>query len=178
MSRIGKLPIAIPKGVKVQVNGRQVHVSGPQGKLQYEYVALVSVSEDEGRLWVKRNDETKDSSRIQGLTRTLINNMVIGVSEGYKRELDIVGVGYRAEVKGKMLVLNVGYSNPVEVPLPAGVVAVVEKNTHITLTGFDKQLLGQFAADVRKVRPPEPYKGKGIKYSNEIVRRKEGKKQG
>lgn len=178
MSRIGKLPIAIPKGVKVKISGRLVDVQGPKGKLSYEHEPLVSVTQEDEQLLVGRDDATKDSSRIQGLTRTLINNMVIGVADGYKRELDIVGVGYRAEVKGKTLVLSVGYSHPVELELPSGLEAVIERNTHITLTGFDKQSLGQFAANVRRVRPPEPYKGKGIKYTEETVRRKEGKKQG
>jgi len=178
MSRIGKLPIAIPKGVKVKVSDRQVHVEGPKGKLSYEHLSQVSIAEEGDRLRVVRGDTTKDSSRVQGLTRTLINNMVVGVSEGYKREMDIVGVGYRAEVKGRTLVLSVGYSHPVEMELPKGIDAVVEKNTHLTFTGFDKHALGQFVANVRRVRPPEPYKGKGIKYTEETVRRKEGKKQG
>ncbi len=178
MSRIGKLPIPIPKGVKVQIDKRLVKVDGPKGKLQYGLLPEVGVVEDEGRLLVKREDESKASSRIQGLTRALINNMVVGVTKGFKRELDIVGVGYRAEVKGETLTLNVGYSNPVEMVIPKGLKVVVDRNTHLTITGFEKQVLGQFAADVRKVRPPEPYKGKGIKYTEEIVRRKEGKKQG
>jgi large subunit ribosomal protein L6 len=178
MSRIGKLPITVPKGVKVQINGRLVNVDGPKGKLQFEHLTDVSVVDQDGQILVQRQDAGKDSSRVQGLTRTLVNNMILGVSDGFKRELDIVGVGFRAEVKGQTLILNVGFSNPVEISVPKGIEVAIEKNTHLTLTGFDKQLVGQFAANVRRVRPPEPYKGKGIKYTEETVRRKEGKKQG
>lgn len=178
MSRIGKMPITIPKGVKVQINGAEVSVNGPLGKLSYTHDDGVAVNLAGDEVVVSRVNENRQSRNLHGLTRSLINNMVIGVSAGFTRNLEVVGVGYRAEVKGSVLVLNVGYSNPVELKLPAGIKAEVDRNNRITLRGFDKQLLGQFAANVRAVRPPEPYKGKGIKYAEEILRRKVGKTSG
>jgi len=178
MSRIGKLPISIPQGVKIQLGENRITVNGPKGALTFDHHELVSLSQAEGKIIVSRKDDTRRSSSIQGLTRTLIANMITGVTAGYKRELEVIGVGYRAEVKGKNLTLIVGFAGPVEIPLPPGIDAAVEKNTKITLTGIDKQKVGQFAAQVRKVRPPEPYKGKGIKYIEEVIRRKVGKTSG
>jgi large subunit ribosomal protein L6 len=175
MSRIGKLAIPVPQGVKVHVAGREVRVEGPKGKLAYAFNPEVTVTHEDGKVKVARVDETARSSAMQGLTRTLINNMVVGVSQGYKRELDVVGVGFKAEKKGDVLALTVGFSRAAELPIPKGVDVAIDKNTHITLTGIDKQAVGQFAAEVRRVRPPEPYKGKGIKYTEEVIRRKEGK---
>ncbi|NLH48630.1 MAG: 50S ribosomal protein L6 [Myxococcales bacterium] len=178
MSRIGKLPIPIPKGVKVQITGNRVVVNGPNGSLTYEHRPEVRVAEENGHLLVQRVDEGRQGSSMQGLTRTLINNMVVGVTQGYTRELDINGVGWRAEVKGDQLALTVGFTNPVEVAIPKGITVRVDKNTHIVLQSSDKQQVGEFAAIVRKVRPPEPYQGKGIKYTEEVLRRKEGKTSG
>lgn len=175
MSRIGKLPIPIPKGVKVQISGNRVVVEGPKGSLHYDHRPEISIAEENGHLLVNRIEKGSAGSSMQGLTRTLINNMVLGVTQGYTRELDINGVGWRAEVKGEMLALTVGFTNPYEIAIPKGITVRVDKNTHIVLQSCDKQQVGQFAADVRKVRPPEPYQGKGIKYTEEEIRRKEGK---
>jgi large subunit ribosomal protein L6 len=175
MSRIGKLPIPIPAGVKVQIQGRRVQVEGPKGKLAYEHNAQVAVAQEPGRLLVSRDDAQAGASAQQGLARTLINNMVVGVTKGYVRELDIIGVGFRAEVKGPTLFVTVGFTQPAEIAVPPGIEVRVDKNTHLVVTGIDKRLVGQFAANVRRLRPPEPYKGKGIKYTEEKVRRKEGK---
>jgi large subunit ribosomal protein L6 len=175
MSRIGKLPIPIPPGVKVHIQDRVVRVEGPKGKLAYEHGPLVTVAVDDGKLRVTRQDDTRESSSLQGLTRTLLNNMVVGTTKGFTRELDVVGVGYKAELKGKALALSVGKSHVIELPIPGGVDVKIDKNTHIVVTGPDRQVVGQFAANIRRARPPEPYKGKGIKYTEEVVRRKEGK---
>jgi len=178
MSRIGKLPIQIPKGVKVQIADRLIRIDGPLGKMEYRNDSMVEVVQENAALLVKRPDRTAASSMYQGLVRALLNNMVIGVSQGYTRGLDITGVGYRAEVTGNVLKLTLGFSRPAELTVPPNVEASVEKNTHIVLKSVDKQAIGQFAAEIRAVRPPEPYKGKGIKYTEEIIRHKEGKKQG
>lgn len=178
MSRIGKLPIQIPKGVKVQIADRLIQVDGPLGKLEYRNDTMVEVVQEGATLTVKRPDATAASSMYQGLVRALLNNMVLGVSKGYSRGLDITGVGYRAEVTGNVLKLTLGFSLPVELTVPKGIEATVERNTHIVLKSADKQAIGQFAAEIRAVRPPEPYMGKGIKYTEEIIRHKEGKKQG
>ncbi len=175
MSRIGKLPIPLPKGVTADVKGTVVTVKGPLGQLTYSHGALVTVKLEDDKIVVERCDESRQSSSIQGLTRTLINNMVVGVSKGYVRELDVNGVGYRAEVKGRTLVLTLGFCHPVELELPQGVDCSVDKNTHIVLKSANKEAVGQFAAEVRGVRPPEPYKGKGIKYTTEVIRHKVGK---
>jgi len=175
MSRIGKLPIPLPKGVTANVKDQMVTVKGPLGQLSYSFLANVSVALEKDKIVVARHDDSRGGRSIQGLTRTLIYNMVTGVSKGYTRELDVSGVGYRAEVKSRVLVLTLGFSHPVELPLPPGVDCTVDKNTHIVLKSYDKARLGQFAADVRRVRPPEPYKGKGIKYTEEIIRHKVGK---
>jgi len=174
MSRIGKKPIIIPAGVKVAINGLTVKVEGPKGRLERELHDQVDVCLEADQIQVSPKN-TKAGGALQGLTRTLVANMVEGVTKGFSKGLEINGVGYRAELKGTMLNLALGYSHPVEYPLPAGVSAEVEKQTKITLTGIDKELVGATAAKIRSFRPPEPYKGKGIKYADERILRKAGK---
>jgi len=175
MSRIGKLPIHIPAGVKIALNGAEATVQGPKGKLTQKLPELVDVKIAADVVTVERRaDEAVDHS-MQGLTRTLLANMVEGVSKGYERVLDITGVGYRAEASGKNLNLSLGYSHPVEYPLPEGITVEVEKQTKIMVRGIDKQLVGATAAKIRSFRPPEPYKGKGIRYADERILRKAGK---
>jgi large subunit ribosomal protein L6 len=169
------MPVKLPSGVEAKIDGQQLQIKGPKGSLQRALNPLVSVSVEGGRLQVQPADDSLKARGMWGLYRTLLQNMVVGVSQGYKRVLEINGVGYRAEAAGKMLKLTLGYSHPVEFPLPEGVAAAVEKNTVITLTGIDNELLGQTAATIRAFRPPEPYKGKGIKYAEETIRRKVGK---
>ena len=175
MSRIGKKPIPVPQGVKIVMNGNQVHVEGPKGKLTRALPAQVEVAVDGDQILVKHDAQILRSSSLQGLTRTLVANMVDGVTKGFEKELEIVGVGYRAESKGKILNLSLGYSHPVEFPIPEGISIEVEKQTKITIKGADKELVGETAATIRDFRPPEPYKGKGIKYKNERIIRKAGK---
>ena len=175
MSRIGKLPVAIPSGVEVKIQGQNVEIKGAKGSLSREIHPLVEIIQDEGELRVKPREESKNAIALWGLSRSLINNMVEGVSKGYTKVLEINGVGYRAELAGNTLKLTLGFSHPVEFELPGGVSGAVDKNTIITLTSHDKELLGQTAATIRRYRPPEPYKGKGIKYSDEVIRRKVGK---
>jgi len=177
MSRIGKLPIAVPSGVTVAVEPGTVRVSGPRGKLAAAVSPLAQVKVDGNQVSVTRRDDSREARGVHGLTRVLISNMVTGVSAGFRRVLEINGVGYRAESKGRSLQLALGYSHPIVFPLPAGVEAKVDKQTVITLEGADRQVLGETAAAIRKLRPPEPYKGKGIKYSDERIFRKEGKKK-
>ena len=177
MSRIGKLPVGIPNGVKVAVSGRTVAVEGPKGKLSLETSHHVQVDVHSAQIEVKRRGESKDARARHGLYRKLIFNMVTGVSSGFSRALVINGVGYRAQASGKTLNLTLGFSHPVEYTLPEGVVAETPKNTTIVLKGADKQRLGQVAAEIRAFRPPEPYKGKGIRYGDEQIRRKEAKKK-
>jgi large subunit ribosomal protein L6 len=174
MSRIGKKPIIIPAGVKVALNGRSVKVDGPKGRLERELHDQVEVRIEADQIQVAPLDPQAGGA-LQGLTRTLIANMVDGVTKGFSRGLEINGVGYRAELKGTMLNLALGYSHPIEYALPTGVNAEVEKQTKITLSGIDKELVGATAAKIRSFRPPEPYKGKGIKYSDERILRKAGK---
>ncbi len=176
MSRIGKQPIEVPSGVDVSINGASVRVKGPKGELSFDVVGEITVSQEGNELNVVRaNDERKNRS-LHGLTRTMIANMITGVSQGYAKELDIVGVGYRATAQGSnKLEILVGYSHPVIVDAPAGITFEVPSPTKIAVRGFDKQLVGQVAADIRKIRKPEPYKGKGIRYTDEVVRRKAGK---
>jgi large subunit ribosomal protein L6 len=174
MSRIGKKPIVIPAGVKVALSGRDIKVEGPKGRLERVIHDQVAVQIEADQIQVSPSNP-QDSGALQGLTRTLIANMVEGVTKGFSRGLEINGVGYRAELKGTTLNLALGYSHPVEYPLPAGVSAEVEKQTKITVTGIDKELVGATAAKIRSFRPPEPYKGKGIKYSDERILRKAGK---
>jgi len=175
MSRIGKKPIAIPAGVDVKLNGTEIAVKGPKGELKYNFNADISVEVAGSEIIVTRPDDNKEHRSLHGLTRTLIANMVEGVTNGYKKELDINGVGYRAQKQGKDLVMNLGYSHQVIMSEIPGITIEVPGPNKIIISGADKQQVGQFAADVRKKRPPEPYKGKGIKYADEHIRRKEGK---
>ena len=174
MSRIGKAPITIPKGVTVTLSADTIAVKGPKGQLSIQTNPLVEVKQEGEELVCTRADDSKKARSAHGLVRALTANMVHGVSQGFERKLEINGVGYRAEAKGKTLVLNLGYSHPIEYPLPEGITASVDKNI-ITLAGIDKQALGAAAADVRGFRPPEPYKGKGVKYLEERLLRKVGK---
>ena len=178
MSRIGRLPVQLPAGVSVAVEGGSVRVAGPRGKLAARVSRLVEVKVDGGAVTVMRCDDSREARGVHGLTRRLVANMVTGVSAGFRRVLEINGVGYRAEVKGRALHLALGYSHPVVFALPEGIEAKVDKQTVVTLEGADRQMLGQAAAAIRKLRPPEPYKGKGIKYAGETIRRKAGKAVG
>lgn len=176
MSRIGKLPVAVPSGVTITVaGGNIVTVKGPKGELSQKLSSDMIIEQANGTLSVKRPSDNKVHRALHGLTRTLINNMVLGVTQGYAKTLEIVGVGYRAQLQGKNLVLNVGYSHPVEFKDMPGIAYEVPAPNRVVVSGIDKQKVGQAAADVRRVRPPEPYKGKGIKYENEYIRRKDGK---
>ena len=176
MSRIGKKPIVIPAGVTVTVDNNTVNVKGGKGELTRTFSDLVEIKEEGAEIIVSRVDETTASNAQQGLTRTLIHNMVTGVSEGFEKKLELTGVGYRAALKGKDLDLSLGYSHPVIFPAPENISFVVPDNTHITVQGISKEQVGQVAAEVRAKRPPEPYKGKGIRYADEVIRRKQGKK--
>lgn len=175
MSRIGKQAIEIPSGVDVTIGQGQVSVKGPKGQLSESVPAEISVSVEDGLIKLDRPDERKPTRALHGLVRALIANMVEGVTKEFVKELEIQGVGYRAEAPGKKLVLSVGYSHPVEMPVPQGLQVSVENNVMVKISGANRQQVGQFAADVRSVRPPEPYKGKGIRYRGEHVRRKVGK---
>ena len=175
MSRVGKVPIAIPSGVEVQIKGAHITVKGPKGELSRDLIPDMKLNLSDGVLTVDRPSDQSRHRAAHGLTRTLIANMVTGVSEGYAKTLELQGVGYRAQMQGKSLVLAVGYSHTVEVPPPPGIEFEVEGTTRVTVRGINKEDVGQAAADVRKVRPPEPYKGKGIRYVGEYVRRKAGK---
>ena len=175
MSRIGKLPIELAKDVKLDFTDSVLTVQGPNGKLSRQIMTCVSLEIGESSLVVVRNDDLNATRSAHGLTRTLINNMVVGVTKGFKTDLEINGVGYRAEVKGKELVLSLGYSHPVNFPIPDGIAIDVEKMTKLSVKGFDKELVGQTAAKIRSFRSPEPYKGKGIKYADETILRKAGK---
>jgi len=175
MSRIGRLPVAIPAGVTVTIaENNKVTVKGPKGELTREFVPEMTIEEKEGHIVVTRPNDLKRNKALHGLTRSLINNMVQGVSNGYEKTLEINGVGYRAAKQGKKLVLTLGYSHPVEMEDPDGVETVVDGNK-IVVKGIDKEKVGQYAAEIREKRKPEPYKGKGIKYSDEVIRRKVGK---
>jgi large subunit ribosomal protein L6 len=178
VSRIGKLPITIPSGVKVAVEHQSVRLEGPKGKLQSAIPAGVAVTVDGNVVRVERASDERKLRSLHGLTRKLIANMTQGVSQGFNRILDINGVGYRAEVKGQEIHMTLGYSHPVVFPLPAGVSASVERQVIITLSGADRQVVGETAAKIRSLRPPEPYKGKGIKYREEVIHRKAGKAVG
>ena len=172
MSRIGKKPIPLPSGVKVQI-GERLEVTGPKGKLAVPIPHGIKVSQGNGQLQIERSGD--DEAALHGLTRALAANAVHGVSAGFTRELDIVGIGYRADVKGKIVTFTLGYSHPIEFLLPEGVDMKIDKQTHLVLTGHDKQLLGQVAADMRALRPPDPYKNKGVRYTGESLRKKVGK---
>jgi large subunit ribosomal protein L6 len=178
MSRIGKKPIPIPQGVKVQVEGSTVRAEGPKGKLMQPVPAGLQAKVDNGSLVIDRQGDDRRVRALHGLTRSLVANMVAGVKDGFERKLEIVGIGYRAQMQGKAIQLALGYSHPVVFPLPDGISAEIDKQVGITLRGADKALLGETAAKLRALRKPDPYKGKGIKYSDEVIRRKVGKKAG
>ena len=178
MSRIGKKPIPIPQGVKVLVEGEIVRAEGPKGKLSQPVPRGLNARVDDGRVVVTREGDQRTVRALHGLTRALLANMVNGVKDGFERKLDIVGIGYRAQAQGRNIQLSLGYSHPVIFPLPEGITVEIDKQTAITLRGADKALLGQTAARLRALRKPDPYKGKGIKYADEVIRRKVGKKAG
>lgn len=175
MSRIGKKPVVIPAGVEVKLDGNHISVKGPKGQLALDFNPEISVEVQGTEIIVSRPSDDKQHRSLHGLTRTLVSNMVIGVTEGYSKTLEVNGVGYRAQKQGKDLVMNLGYSHQVVVPEVEGISIEVPSANQIVVSGADKQLVGQFAAEIRAKRPPEPYKGKGIKYANEHIRRKEGK---
>ncbi|MDJ0798036.1 MAG: 50S ribosomal protein L6 [Calothrix sp. MO_167.B12] len=175
MSRIGKQPITVPAKVKVTIDGTNIAVKGPKGELSRQLPGNVTVSQEGETILVNRRDDSRQSRQMHGLCRTLVANMVEGVSQGFQRRLEIQGVGYRAQVQGKNLILNIGYSHQVQIAPPDGIQFAVENNTNVIVSGYDKEIVGNTAARIRDVRPPEPYKGKGIRYANEVVRRKAGK---
>jgi large subunit ribosomal protein L6 len=176
MSRIGRTPVPVPSGVNVALDGRSVTVSGPRGSLSHEVAGEITVRQQGQELLVERPDDERQSRSLHGLTRTLVNNMVVGVTAGFAKDLEIVGVGYRATPKGPSTIeLALGFSHPVTVEAPTGVTFEVPAPTRVTVRGSDKQMVGEVAAKIRKLRPPEPYKGKGVRYAGEVVRRKAGK---
>ncbi len=175
MSRIGRLPIAVPATVDVTIDGRTLTVKGPKGVLTRSLHPDMILSREESQLVVTRPTEQKSHKQLHGLTRTLVNNMVVGVTDGYRKGLEITGVGYRAALNGRKLQLNLGYSHPIEIDPPEGISFEVETPTRLAVIGIDKELVGQIAAKVRSTRKPEPYKGKGVRYSGEVIRRKAGK---
>jgi large subunit ribosomal protein L6 len=175
MSRIGKQPIAIPPKVKVEVSGQQVRVEGPKGKLNWELPRRTSLRVQEGRILVSREGDDAQAKALHGLSRALVNNMVRGVTEGFVKKLEVQGVGFKAAVQGQNVTMSLGYSHPIVVPIPEQVKVTVEENTKITVEGPDRQAVGQLAAELRSYYPPEPYKGKGVRYKDERVIRKEGK---
>jgi large subunit ribosomal protein L6 len=176
MSRIGKLPIPVPSGVDVDIDGQQISVKGPKGALAHTIAEPITVERDEdGVLAVKRPDDERRSRALHGLTRSLVNNLVVGVTEGYEKKLEIHGVGYRVLLKGSDLEFSLGYSHPVKVTPPEGITFVVENPTRFSVQGIDKQRVGEVAANIRKLRKPDPYKGKGVRYAGEKIRRKVGK---
>ncbi len=177
MSRIGKKPVALPKGVTASVDGQTVKVKGPKGELSVKLVQEVSAKVDEHGITITPDKAQERASRMWGLSRSLVNNLVTGVTHGFTQKLEIQGVGYRAAVQGKVLNLQLGFSHDVPYAIPPGITIVTEKPTSISISGIDKQLVGQVAAEIRGWRPPEPYKGKGVRYEGEYVRRKEGKKK-
>lgn len=175
MSRIGRLPIDVPAGVTVSVNGRVVAVKGPKGELTLTVANPIEVAVEENQVLVSRPDDERESRSLHGLTRTLINNNIIGVTQGYTKGLEVVGTGYRVAQKGGSVEFALGFSHPVLIDPPAGITLTVEGNNKLTVSGIDKQAVGEAAANIRKIRKPEPYKGKGVRYAGEIVRRKAGK---
>jgi large subunit ribosomal protein L6 len=175
MSRIGRLPITVPAGVDVTLDGTIITVKGPKGTLTRTLTDRVSVQREDGRIVVTRPDEAKSTKSLHGLTRTLVNNMVVGVTTGFRKPLEITGVGYRAALNGTKLQLSLGYSHPIEIEPPSGISFEVETPTKLAVVGIDKELVGQVAAEVRAKRKPEPYKGKGVRYAGEVIRRKAGK---
>jgi len=176
MSRIGRNPITVPAGVEVQIaDGNVVTVKGPKGTLTQNLAAAMTIAQEGNVITVTRPNDEKQNRALHGLTRTLLNNMIVGVTEGFKKELDVNGVGYRVAMEGGKLVMNIGYSHQVIMEAPAGITVETPNPNKIVVSGANKQVVGQFAAEVREKRPPEPYKGKGIKYTDEVIRRKEGK---
>jgi large subunit ribosomal protein L6 len=175
MSRIGRMPVVIPSGVDVTINDRQVHVKGPKGELSMQVASPIEVSQENGVITVSRPNDEGEIRALHGLSRSLIANMVTGVTEGYRKTLEIVGVGYRVQARGKDLEFALGYSHPVPVPAPAGITFRVESPTRFVVEGIDKQQVGEVAANIRKLRKPDPYKGKGVRYQGEQIRRKVGK---
>ena len=177
MSRIGKKPVPVPNGVTVTIDGQTVTVKGPKGQLAWTLAEEVVPSQDGQAILLAKREETPRAQAMWGLSRTLVNNMVVGVTQGYEETLELVGVGYRAAMKGQALSMQLGFSHDVDVPPPAGITFAVPKQTEIKISGIDKQAVGEIAARIRRIRPPEPYKGKGVRYAGETVRRKEGKKK-
>lgn len=177
MSRIGKQPIIVPDGIEVMITDRHIKIKGPKGELECDFLPSVEVFHEGNQIIVKRKNDDKQSRSVHGLTRALINNMIIGVSEGFEKRLEIIGVGYRASTSGKKITLNLGFSHPIEYKAPEGVNIEMDKEDKniIIISGIDKQAVGEVAAQIRKFRPPEPYKGKGIRYIDEYVHRKAGK---
>jgi large subunit ribosomal protein L6 len=175
MSRIGKLPVAIPKDVKVDFNNNLISAAGPKGSLDLKIPDTIDVKIQDGEILVLKRDDSRDSRRVQGLIRSLVDNVISGVSKGFEKKLNIVGVGYKAAVKGDVLNMALGYSHPINYKIPSGINIDVDRLTSITVSGLDKQLVGSVAAKIRSFRPPEPYKGKGIKYKEEFIKRKVGK---
>ena len=175
MSRIGRKPVVVPAGVEVAVNGNIVTVKGPKGQLEQEISKNLTVEVKEGEVVVTRPDDSRENRAQHGLARTLINNMIIGVTQGFEKKMQLIGVGYKAEKKGNTLVMNLGYSHPVEMVDPEGITTEVPNAAEVIVKGADKALVGNYAANIRAWRKPEPYKGKGIKYVDEVIRRKEGK---
>ena len=177
MSRIGKKAVAVPSGVTVTIDGQTVTVKGPKGQLAWTVVEEIEVKQEGGELILSKHVDTTRAQAMWGLSRTLVSNMVIGVTDGFEQTLELVGVGYRAAMKGQALSLQLGFSHDVDVAPPAGITFVVPKQTEIKISGIDKQAVGEITARIRRIRPPEPYKGKGVRYAGEQVRRKEGKKK-
>jgi large subunit ribosomal protein L6 len=175
MSRIGKKPIVIPKGVTVSVASGAVEVQGPKGKMRQSFPASITFEMADGQLVARRASDDPELGKYHGLARSLVANAVAGVSEGFKKELDIVGVGYRAEVRAKQVIFALGYSHPVVFDIPLGIDIAIDKQTHITVTGVDRQLVGQVAANIRRLRKPDPYKQKGVRYTGEVLKKKAGK---
>ncbi|MCK4715774.1 MAG: 50S ribosomal protein L6 [Candidatus Marinimicrobia bacterium] len=178
MSRVGKNPIPIPENVEVTIKGNEIDIKGPKGKLSWEFTPEIGVVQQEKEIVVTRQSDSKAHRALHGLTRALIANMIEGITNGFQKTLEIIGVGYSAEMKGKSLWLKVGYSHPVLIAPPEGIILTVPKNLTVTVSGINKQQVGEMAAKIRSVAPPEPYKGKGIRYQGEYVRRKAGKKVG
>ncbi|WP_460802076.1 50S ribosomal protein L6 [Microbacterium sp. GXF6406] len=175
MSRIGRLPIEIPAGVTITVDGREVAVKGPKGEITLNVASPIEVAVEDNQVVVSRPDDERESRSLHGLTRTLINNNIIGVTQGYSKGLEVVGTGYRVQQKGSSVEFALGFSHPVVVDAPAGITLTVEGANKLTVSGIDKQAVGEAAANIRKIRKPEPYKGKGVRYAGEVVRRKAGK---
>jgi len=175
MSRIGRKPIAVPTGVEVTITGRTVKVKGPKGELEHTLAEPITAERVDGEIHVVRPNDERRARELHGLSRTLVNNMVVGVTEGYRKSLEIAGTGYRVQARGSDLEFALGFSHPVVVPAPTGITFAVERPTLFHVSGIDKQLVGEVAANIRKIRPPEPYKGKGVRYQGEAIRRKAGK---